>query len=106
MIPGSKVGFRDDRSLIPNFVEESLRIESPIKGDFRLTRRPVTVGGVDLGAGTTVMVLNGGGQPATPSSSPIPTRSTSNATTPARIWPSDGGCIPVPVPPWPGPRPG
>ena len=50
---------RADRSLIANFVEESLRIESPIKGDFRLTRCPVTVGGVDLGAGTTVMVLNG-----------------------------------------------
>ena len=50
---------RADRSLVGNFVEESLRIESPIKGDFRLTRRPVTVGGVDLGAGTTVMVLNG-----------------------------------------------
>lgn len=49
---------RGDRSLVGNFVEESLRIESPIKGDFRLTRRPVTVGGVDLGAGTTVMVLN------------------------------------------------
>ena len=57
--PGLQSRIRDDRSLIPNFVEESLRIESPIKGDFRLTRRPVTVGGVDLGAGTTVMVLNG-----------------------------------------------
>ncbi len=50
---------RADRSLVANFVEESLRIESPIKGDFRLTRCQVTVGGVDLGAGTTVMVLNG-----------------------------------------------
>ncbi len=50
---------RDDRSLIGNFVEEALRIESPIKGDFRLAQRPVTVGGVDLTAGTTVMLLNG-----------------------------------------------
>lgn len=50
---------RSDRSLIPNFVEEALRIESPIKGDFRLTQRPATVGGVDLAAGTTVMVVNG-----------------------------------------------
>lgn len=50
---------RDDRSLIGNFVEEALRIESPIKGDFRLTQRPVSVGGVDLAAGTTVMLLNG-----------------------------------------------
>jgi cytochrome P450 len=49
---------RGDRTLIPNFIEEALRIESPIKGDFRLSRVPVTVGGVDLPAGTTVMVLN------------------------------------------------
>jgi cytochrome P450 len=36
-----------------------LRIESPVKGDFRLSRVPTTVGEVDLAAGTTVMVLNG-----------------------------------------------
>jgi cytochrome P450 len=50
---------RDDRARIPNFVVETLRIESPVKGDFRLSRVPTTVGGVDLPAGTTVMVLNG-----------------------------------------------
>jgi len=50
---------RDEPDRIPNFVEECLRIESPVKGDFRLSRVPVTVGGVDLPAGTTVMVLNG-----------------------------------------------
>jgi cytochrome P450 len=50
---------RDERGLIPNFVEESLRYESPVKGDFRLSRVPTNVGGVDLPAGTTVMVLNG-----------------------------------------------
>ncbi|MEE6164503.1 MULTISPECIES: cytochrome P450 [unclassified Mycolicibacterium] len=50
---------RDDRSLIPNFIEETLRIESPVKGDFRLSRCPVTIGEAELGAGTTVMVLNG-----------------------------------------------
>ncbi len=50
---------RDDRSLIPAFVEEVLRLESPIQGDFRLSRVPATIGGVDLPAGTTVMVLNG-----------------------------------------------
>lgn len=47
------------RDLIPGFIEEILRYESPIKGDFRLTRVPVTVGGVDLPAGTTLMILNG-----------------------------------------------
>jgi cytochrome P450 len=50
---------REDRSLLPNFIEEALRFESPVKGDFRLSRTPVTVGGHELGAGTTVMVLNG-----------------------------------------------
>ena len=34
-------------------------MESPVKGDFRLSRRATTVGGVEIPAGTTVMVLNG-----------------------------------------------
>jgi cytochrome P450 len=50
---------RGHREAIPGFVEEILRFESPVKGDFRLARVPVTVGGVDLPAGTTLMVLNG-----------------------------------------------
>jgi len=50
---------REDRKRIPNFVEETLRIESPVKGDFRLTRVATTIGGVEIPAGTTVMVLNG-----------------------------------------------
>jgi cytochrome P450 family 150 subfamily A5 len=50
---------RANRELIPDFIEEILRFESPIKGDFRLTKVPVNVGGVDLPAGTTLMVLNG-----------------------------------------------
>jgi cytochrome P450 len=50
---------RDRRELIGDFVEETLRIESPVKGDFRLARRATTVGGVDIPAGATIMVLNG-----------------------------------------------
>lgn len=50
---------RDDRDTIPNFIEEALRLESPVKGDFRLSRVPTTVGGVPIPAGTTLMVLNG-----------------------------------------------
>lgn len=57
--PGLQQQIRDDRSLIPNFIEESLRFESPVKGDFRLARTPTVVGGVDIAAGTTLMVLNG-----------------------------------------------
>ncbi len=50
---------RDERDRIPAFIEETLRLESPIQAQFRLARVPTTVGGVDLPAGTTVMVLNG-----------------------------------------------
>jgi cytochrome P450 family 150 subfamily A5 len=50
---------RQDRTLIANFIEEALRIESPVKGDFRLSSMPTTVGETQLAAGTTVMVLNG-----------------------------------------------
>ncbi|MEV5829063.1 cytochrome P450 [Spirillospora sp. NPDC052242] len=58
--PDVQAWLREDRSRIQNFVEETLRHESPIKGDFRLSRVPTTVGGVDIPAGTTVMVVNGG----------------------------------------------
>jgi cytochrome P450 len=44
---------------IPNFIEEALRFESPIKGDFRLARAATTVGGVEVPAGTTLMVHYG-----------------------------------------------
>jgi cytochrome P450 family 150 subfamily A5 len=50
---------RAEHDRIPDFVEETLRFESPVKGDFRLSRVPATVGGVEIPAGTTVMVLNG-----------------------------------------------
>ena len=50
---------RDDRSRVAGFVEEALRFESPIKGDFRLAKRTVEVGGVTIPAGSTVMLLNG-----------------------------------------------
>ncbi len=44
---------------IPEFVEEALRIESPVKADFRLARRATTIGGVEIAPGTPVMLLNG-----------------------------------------------
>jgi cytochrome P450 len=49
---------RDDATLIPNFVDEVLRWESPVKGDFRLSKVPANVGGVDVPAGSTLMVVN------------------------------------------------
>ena len=50
---------RAHRDRIPNFIEEALRIESPVKADFRLARRSTSIGGVEIEAGTPVMVLNG-----------------------------------------------
>lgn len=50
---------RRNRELVPNFVEEMLRLESPIKSDFRLTRVATTLAGVDVAAGTTMMLLPG-----------------------------------------------
>jgi cytochrome P450 len=50
---------REHRERIPDFIEETLRIESPVKADFRLARRATSVGGVEIGPGTPVMLLNG-----------------------------------------------
>ena len=50
---------RGNRELIAAFVEESLRMEAPVKADFRLAKRHTEVGGVDIPAGTPVMLLNG-----------------------------------------------
>ncbi|TDC97973.1 cytochrome P450 [Actinomadura sp. 7K507] len=56
---GLQSRLRGEPALVPGFIEETLRAESPIKGDFRLARRTTTVGGVKIPAGTTVMLLNG-----------------------------------------------
>jgi cytochrome P450 family 150 subfamily A5 len=57
--PDLQQQLRRDRTLIPAFIEEVLRIESPLKGQFRMARHTTDVGGVDIGAGDTVMVLPG-----------------------------------------------
>ncbi|UXA19781.1 cytochrome P450 [Mycobacterium sp. SMC-4] len=56
--PDIQARLRADRSLLPNFIEECLRIESPVKGDFRLSRVPTVVGDQPISAGSTLMVLN------------------------------------------------
>jgi cytochrome P450 len=50
---------RRDKGLIPDFIEEVLRVESPVKADFRLARRSTSVGDIEIQAGTPVMLLNG-----------------------------------------------
>jgi cytochrome P450 len=46
---------RSDPSGIPNFVEECLRLEGPIKSTFRLALEDTRIGDVDVPAGTVVM---------------------------------------------------
>ncbi|MFF7939764.1 cytochrome P450 [Nocardia gamkensis] len=50
---------RADRSLIPVFIEESLRMDSPVKSGFRLAKRATTIGDVDIPVGSTVMFCPG-----------------------------------------------
>ncbi|MGE2730606.1 cytochrome P450 [Mycolicibacterium vaccae] len=57
--PGFETMLRDDRSRIPSFLEETLRMESPVKSHFRMARRTTAIGDVEVPAGSTVMVLPG-----------------------------------------------
>ncbi|WP_040749015.1 cytochrome P450, partial [Nocardia transvalensis] len=50
---------REDRSKIPAFVEETLRMDAPVKSGFRLATRATTVGDVDIPVGSTVMFCPG-----------------------------------------------
>jgi cytochrome P450 len=57
--PEFETYLRDDRSRIPAFLEETLRMESPVKAHFRMARTTTTIGDVKVPAGTTVMLLPG-----------------------------------------------
>jgi cytochrome P450 len=50
---------RDNRQRIPNFIEETLRLESPLRTQFRMARVRTKLGGVDIPAGGTVMLVPG-----------------------------------------------
>ncbi len=50
---------REDRERIPGFVEETLRYESPLRSQFRMARRSTTVAGVQLPAGSSLLLLPG-----------------------------------------------
>lgn len=57
--PEVQARLRDEPALIQNFIEECLRFESVVKGDFRLARVRTEVAGVDIPAGSHVMLLHG-----------------------------------------------
>jgi cytochrome P450 len=50
---------REDRDRIPAFLEETLRMESPVKSHFRMARKSTSIGDVKIPAGSTVMLLPG-----------------------------------------------
>ena len=57
--PDLQERLRSDRDPIPNFVEETLRFESPLRAQFRMAKVRTTVAGVDIPAGSTMMLLPG-----------------------------------------------
>jgi cytochrome P450 len=48
---------REEHGRLPNFIEECLRLGTPLQSTFRLAKRPVTVGGEEFPAGTTLMLI-------------------------------------------------
>jgi len=54
--PGLQDKLRADRSIIPAFIEEALRLDSPIKMNARLARHDTQIGDLAVPAGTRVMV--------------------------------------------------
>ena len=55
--PEVKQRLIDDPSLIPAAVEESMRLHTPFFGLYRTTSKPVTVGGVEIPAGSAVLMM-------------------------------------------------
>jgi len=53
--PGAEAQVRADPSLIPNMVEEMLRLESPTSGLWRVVKRDTELAGVPVKAGTMLM---------------------------------------------------
>ena len=57
--PEIQARLRDDRDRIPNFIEETLRYESPLRAQFRMAKVTTEVAGVPIPAGSTMMLLPG-----------------------------------------------
>jgi len=54
--PAAQKRVREDPSLIPNMVEEMLRLEAPTSGMWRVVKKDATVAGVEAKAGTMLML--------------------------------------------------
>ena len=54
--PEQEAAVRADRTLIPNLVEETLRLASPTSNMWRVTKKDYTLGGVDIPKGSMVLL--------------------------------------------------
>jgi cytochrome P450 len=59
--PDLQAKLRAQPELIPNFIKESLRLESPAQGLYRRCTRDFELGGVTIPAGATVMMMYAAG---------------------------------------------
>ena len=59
--PEVQRALREDRERIPNFIEEVLRYESPLRGQFRMARRATAVAGVEIPPGASALLMPGAG---------------------------------------------
>jgi cytochrome P450 family 150 subfamily A5 len=57
--PDLQAVVREHREKIPNFLEEVLRMESPLRGQFRMAKVTTELAGVPIPAGATVLLLPG-----------------------------------------------
>ena len=103
--PGYETYLREDRGRIPAFLEETLRMESPVKSHFRMARTSTTIGDTEIPAGTTVMLLPGACN-RDARKFPIPTPSARTAAMFASRSRSFAACTRAPVHRWRGPRAG
>lgn len=55
-IPGLQQKLRENRDLIPSFIEEAVRLEGSTKVTFRLARRKTRIGDMEIPAGKKVVV--------------------------------------------------
>ncbi|HEX4434315.1 MAG TPA: cytochrome P450 [Acidimicrobiales bacterium] len=57
--PDLQEAVRTEREKIPNFIEETLRLESPLRTQFRMARVATQLGGVTIPAGASLMLIPG-----------------------------------------------
>ena len=57
--PDLQASVREDRARIPNFIEETLRLESPLRAQFRMARVATELAGVEIPAGGSIMLIPG-----------------------------------------------